>query len=306
MKTIIIVFITFLVSSLVSPLYASIRYQDLSLNYVPKSYQRLNLNSLGNQSTPGDLGSLRKSILLLRTYLDIFVYAYPINSPDIFEIIRDDLNKLYTSIGNFDDLQNVNYTSSDRDKLLNKCLKDKFNYLQDDQGYKFDVYIKSINDKLYYRNKFNLSRDFWGNVSQIPNETLSGYQNIGLLSQGQLENCIQGYTVIVSLNDIWRSSIHEQFHDYRKLIRASVFIPNFFPDVFNRDVSKDANVVYSGYSKFGKVNDVINEYQYYEKKGYQKEADKKMKQVNQMWTDLKSWLNTDFISSLKDLYQNII
>lgn len=283
----------------------SLQFQDLAIKFTPSAYQKVDLDKITNQSLPGDLGSLRKSILLIRTYLDIFVYVYPIGNPDLFEILRGDLDKLYVSLGNFDDEQHWNYTTSDKDKLLSKCLKYKYRFQQDDDKYNFYSFIQQTSDKLYYRNKDELSVDFWGNISQVPNNSLTGYQNIGLLSQGQLQNIISTYEYVTSIDEIWKSKNHHLFHDYRKSIRGAVFIPNFFPDVYSKDVSKYADIIDSAYSKLGKINDQITEYQYYEKKGYLGEANKKEKEIILMWKSLRDWLNSDFIMSVKDILNSI-
>lgn len=286
---------------------SSISYQDLSKKYVLSAYDKIDLSQMSSNSEPGDLGSLRKSILLSRTYLDVFAYAYSSQSPDLFLILRDDLNKGYTDIGNFDDLQHVNYTSEDKDKLLNKCMKWKTSYQNDEGQYNFNRYLNSPNgNNLYPRSKYNLSSDYWGNISQVPNNNLTGYENIGLLSKGQLTNCLSQYSYIISLTEIWEEEYHDLFHDYRKLIRGINFIPNRFPEVYSGNVDKYTSVLDNAYTKFGNLNDLINEYSYYESHGYQREADKKRGEVQLMWSQLKDWMNSEnFVTCVKEILNNV-
>jgi hypothetical protein len=277
----------------------AITYNELSVKYTKAAYSKINLDDLNENSNPGDLGPLRKSILLTRTYLDIFVYSYPtgtsLSNPDIFEILRSDLNKGYTLIGNFDDLHFVNYTSSDKQKLLGKCLDWKSVFASDIGTCNFGKYLSASGSKLYYRNKTELSTDFWGLIPEVPELNLTGYQNIALLSTGQINNCITNFHIIVKLEEIWKDEYHEQFHDYRKLIRGINFIPNYFPEAYKINVGKYTDILQDAYNSFGKLNDIINEYSYYEKKGDSKIASQKRDQVISMWHDLRSWMGTEDI-----------
>ena len=281
-------------------------YMKLS-GMVYKSYNKIDVNFDSN-TKPGELSSLRKSLLMTRSYLDIFCYAYPIgNDQDIFLILRDSLNKGYTEIGDFDDLQHVNATNSDIKKYLDKCLKWKDEYQSVQSKFDIDGYLKSPNDKLFFRNKTDLSKDFWGNVKQVPLYNISGYQNIGLLSKGQIENCLNDYDNVISIDNLCTPETHDQFHNYRKLIRSTILIPSTFDQVYSDDPSTIVSFLIKVHTNFGKINDQINEYEWYIKKGDNQEAQKKKSVVSSMWSDLKNWLNDEnYIPTLKKLYSMII
>jgi hypothetical protein len=281
-------------------------YQELSLSSVIPNFKKLDLSGLNNNTKPGDLKNIRKSILLVRTYMDIFAYCYEFTDPDLFSMLRGNFNDLYTKIGNFDDLSKVNATDPEIQKSLDKCLKCKQVYEDNADKYNFLKYLSTVNNGITFRLKSNLSVDFWGNISEVPKEVLNGYQNIGLLSRGQLTNLLNLYKFIISLDKIWDPVYHDLFHDYRKLIRASVFIPNFFPKVYTEDVTSESDILNKAYAKFGDINDIINEYQFYIKHNDDKIAEKKKQEVERMWSDLKGWLNSEDFDGAVNKMLNLI
>ncbi len=284
----------------------SASYGELAQDHVSSKYNIFlsNLGSLNPNCKPGDLGTLRKSIISVRSFLDIFVYAYNNASPDVFKLLRKELNELYTDIGNFDDLQHVNYSPSDAEKLLKFCLKDKDKFNKNKKEHNYGTYInKPSLDKLYMRDKSELSIDFWGNISALPIETYSGIRNLGLLVKGQLGSLIEAYDPFVNLTDIYERKIHDQFHAYRKLIRGFNFVTSYF-NVFNKTVNYD--VTKEAYGRIGKINDEINEYEFYTKKGNTDKANKIKTELLSDWKDLIYWLDAKKFYNLLNYYLRLI
>lgn len=272
-----------------------VSYPQLSLRYTYSTFLKIDVSIINNNTVPGHLSKLRKQLLLTRTFLDIFAYAYPTGGPvgteggDRFEILRKILNKGYTLIGNFDDLQHVNFTEADRIKLLDKCLEWKGSYLDDIDNYNFKMYLNNVSKNVIVRNKDTLSIDFWGNITAVPTDSLSGYQNLGLLAKGQLNNCIDRYTYTTSLKDIWNKEYHELFHDYRKLVRSINFVADHFPEIYTSSVKNYVQTLEKAYGLLGKINDLINEYTYYVHNGDSGAAAQKQQEIIEKWSDLLKW-----------------
>lgn len=293
----LLIILTTLITLAVLSKTANVSYTNLSLKYTYNAFTNIDTSILNQDSNPGDLGKLRKQLLLTRTYLDIFIYAYPINGTgkyqdvDCSEVLRKNLNKGYTAIGNFDDLQHVNYTKSDRSKLLNKCLNWKSDFNKDIDNYNFKEYLNNVSEVIYLRPKKELSVDFWGNISFIPTRVLGGYQNIGMLASGQLNISLIDYDYTVGLENIWETKYHNIFHDYRKLIRSINFLANKFSEIYSVDVSKYIQHLEKAYTSLGKINDLINEYVYYNKNGDSGKAARKQQEIVDKWKDLRDWFN---------------
>lgn len=299
--------VTIILICLFSVVYGSSTYGDLAKEHNSEKYSTFvgNLGSLTSNVKPGDLGNLRKSIISTRSFLDVFVYAYNNDITDIFKILRKELNKLYTDIGNFDDLQHVNYSPSDAKRLLEICLKDKDKFNKGNKEYNYESYVKNPNlIKLYDRPKSELSIDFWGNITYTPEESYSGLQNLGLLVKGQLENLIDTYHAFINLTDIYDPKTHDQFHAYRKLLRGFNFITSYF-NVFNKTV-EGFTITKEAYSKIGKINDEINEYEYYTKKGNEDKANKIKSQLISDWKGLVNWLDIKKFYNLLNYYLKLI
>lgn len=283
-------------------------YGSLSERYVPKSYNDFTskLSILHDGIKPGSLTSLRRSIIAVRSFLDIFIYAYPLDVDDTALILRKDMNKLYTDIGNFDDLHFVKYDPHDAEKLLKKCLNAKSNYDGHDKKYGYSSYInRPSKDKIHIRDKDKLSIDFWGHIPVIPTEGRTGVQTLGELAKGQLKILLEGYTKFVNLTDVCNKAIHEQFHDYRKLIRGFNFVGSYFDDIFNRTVK--LTPLSDAYHKIGKINDMINQYLFYISKGNNDKAETIKKHLNIDWQQLQLWFNEVHLHDLMvSVYNSII
>jgi len=259
------------------------------------------LPNLTNTSCPGVVKPMRKSLLLARNGLDVFVFAYPgaenmrIGKPpkngDVFTALRDDLDEGYTLVGDFQDLQNVNYTHEDYLERFNACLAWKVTFLVNIDKYGYKAYVLSASTtKLFKRKKGELSKDYWGNVTGRPNLTISGYQNVAILADGQLNNSVNIYTYITNLTDIWDDVYHTQFHDYRKLLRAINFVGTAYSVIYKVDVGDQMDLVNKAYGKFGDLNDLCTEYSYYVSKGNQQKADAIKAQIITNWAALIQFL----------------
>ena len=275
-------------------------YGDLSKTNLGKRYNTFNglLPTLNSGVKPGDLSSLRKSIISLRSFLDVFSFSYP-NSTNTFIQLRKDLNKLFTEIGKFDDLRFVKYKQSDYVRLLDGCIRDKENYLSNSNIYKYDEYITLPSaGTLYYRNRKELSKDFWGDINFVPLYNNSGYQNLALLGRGIVSNLISGYGPFVNLTDIWEKENHDKFHDYRKLLRSFIFVANNFNNIFKN--RPQLGTLSDAYTNIGKLNDLINKYNY--------DKDPSIKKlIISSQISLISWLSrNNFLPSVITLKKDLI
>jgi len=291
----------------------------MALSYVAGAFNKgLGLlSSLDKKSMPDNVKPFRKSLLSARNGLDIFAYAYPETSmkekkgkgdSDVFRLLRKDLNDGYTLVGNFQDLENVNYTKKDFETRLEACLTWKKTFETDISKYNYKSYVQSASTKkLFDRKKADLSRDFWGNVPATPSLSLNGYQNVAVLGGGQIQEAVNYYDATYNLTEIWDTKYHTEFHDYRKLLRSIEFVGTEFPQIFNANVTIELNLIDTAYGTFGNLNDLINEYVYYHTNGDSKKADKKKAEVISSWNTLKSWLTTNnFRSKMATLGTKLI
>lgn len=80
-------------------------YGDLALKSGPTAFNKSLglLNTLNETTMPDFVRPLRKSLLVIRNILDLFIFAYPLQSEknDTFHVLRKDVNDGYTFVGNF-------------------------------------------------------------------------------------------------------------------------------------------------------------------------------------------------------------
>jgi len=255
---------------------------------------------------------MRKQLLASINLIDIFAYAFPVveikeKDMETFEVLRDDLKKLYSAVGKFQDLRAVNFTQQDYDKRLAECLLRKETLLANIVKYSYAQFLQSpVVDKLIDRPKDLLSEYFWGGVPSVPNLNNTGLENVGILAKGQIKVAQDFYEKTVKLEDIWLKKYHKSFHDFRKLLRGIRYVADSFAGIFSRDPVKDLARVDEAYDQFGDLNDEITEYQYYVDRGNQKEAELKLKEIKIMWPKLKDWLHkVEFLKLLQQLHNSI-
>jgi hypothetical protein len=264
---------------------------------------------------------MRKALLFCRNSIDIFAYAYPLSSDaaekkhkqeDVFTYLRTDLDNGYTLVGNFQDLQNVNYTQKDYLQRLTACLSWKTVFVTNIDQYAYKAFVLSASPiKLFDRKKKDLSRDYWGKVPDVPLLNNTGDQNVAILAAGQLTEAVAYYDAIYNLTDIWDTQYHIEFHDYRKLLRAIEFVGTSYAQVYqsqyNTTVTNVLGLVDTAYDTFGDLNDLITEYAYYVQNGNQDKAAQLKTQIIANWATLKQWMTTkDFRNQLATILQEII
>jgi len=273
---------------------------------------------LNASSLPTSVKPMRKALLYARNGLDIFIYAFPVwkakgvfeaKEHEVFNLVRGDLNVGYTLVGNFQDLQGVNYTEKDLEKRLKPCLEWKAQFMANIRRYDYDRYINAISlDKLHDRPKTEMSKDYWRHVKGTPKEALTGLQNMAMLAAGQLTDAITDYHAMIKLEKIWETAYHEQFHNYRKLLRAIYYVGSTFTKIYDKKPSGGGlDLVNTAYGTFGDINDEVADYSYYKEKGDKPMEEKKKAEIVKAWAAFKGWLsNKKFSADLEHLKSALI
>jgi len=305
MSLVLILIISNLLGTIAIPSLTGPSYGELALQNVAKSFVDAvgALPILNDTAQPDSVKPMRKSLLLARNGLDVFVFAYPgadlankkPRQGDVFSYLRDDLDVGYTLVGNFQDLSVVNksgnYSREDYLQRLGACLSWKKNFTIDIEKFAYKAYVLSASTtKFFPRKPHALSRDYWGNVSARPQKNLTGYQNIAILADGQLNNSVNFYDFVINLTDIWDPGYHDQFHDYRKLLRAIFFVGTTYLPIYQSNVTVRMPLVDDAYGKFGKLNDLCITYAYYVSKGNNEKAAEIKQQIIASWATLTQWM----------------
>jgi len=267
-----------------------------------------------NASMPGKVKGTRGPVADFRTIIDIFGYAYPFssdeNSTDIYFVLVDDLTEGHNVLGEYSDLGSVKYTQKDKDALLAKCLAWKATYLNHSTLYDYDTYVKNPSPTLLFsRSKKALSGHFWGNVPQVPLANLSGMQNIASLQDGQLTQIISRYNDFLNYTNIWNAKIHAEFHNYRKDLRYTHQTYSRFRDIYTSasKAKKGLDLVSTTEHQLGPINNRIEEYFYYEKKGNHQKTNQLKAQIQKLWTAEKARLKQEgYLAVLKQIQTLLI
>jgi len=294
-------------------------YGELALKNVEPEFSAFEagLKKFDKNSEPGHVKNTRGPLANARTMLDVFAYAYPSASKadapantDVYLVLIDDLTEGHNLLGDYSDLGSVNYSKSDKEKLLGKCLDWKAKYEKHAKEYDYPKYVKSPSKSaLHTRKKSELSGHFWGNVKEVPSEKLTGIENIALLQYGQLTQVIELYDVFRHYTTIWNEKVHEKFHDYRKDLRYLHQVGKGFKQIYKDEKKgmKAVELADAAEHNLGPINNRIEAYFYYEKKGDKGKAAKLKDEVEKLWKKEKDRLQKeDFLEVLKGARSDLI
>jgi len=301
---------------------ASDLYGELALKYVQPEFSAFEkgLKGLSKKTEPGHVKDIRGPLANARTFIDIFAYAYPTHSrvegdaadasTDVYLVLVDDLTDGHFLLGEYSDLGTVHYSEKDKEKLLTKCLDWKEKYDGHAKKYNYAKFISNADKaKLHERKKSDLSGHFWGAVKDEPNEKNTGLENVAVLQDGQLKQVVDRYNKWRHLDKIWNEKIHEDFHNYRKDLRYLHQVGSKFKHIYKdtKEGLKAVTVADEAEHGLGPINNRIESYLYYVKKGDKGKAEKLKDEVESLWKKEKERLEKEkFVDVLEDARKNLI
>ena len=210
---------------------------------------------------PDGVKSLRVDILAARELIDIFIWAYPNSTSqptmkqgskkvttssarrvlhksrdELILAIRSQLDAGYESLGNFQDLAHslVAYNESDVIEARSACLSWRSSFLNEMLLHGFLGHLSQPSTGvLYHRKRSDLSPLFWGcKGTPTPSISHTGLANLALMTTSMIKNSLEDLPPVIRLPQVHTPKAnHEQFHNYRKLIRSLLAVLQFFPQL---------------------------------------------------------------------------
>ena len=264
-------------------------------------------NKLGlftDETLPHEAKNLRRDIGSFRIYIDIFPYAFEYDEEfDVWSELREDLDKGYEVMGKFKDLfdtqgvdiDDATYDESEVKRYRKKVLKWKKRFLKPVRLtlYKFLLRHPSTTG-IYSRPKDKLSKFFWGGVKIVPDPEINGIQNIAMLIREINNIAIQDYSVVKSVSNLTDEENEEVFHDFRKRVRSTIKLLNYFPEVLIDQGNSDEFIVTMDLikelvSNYGAVNDLITSYHLAEERGQRRKQRRLKRQIKEEFSVVKEW-----------------
>ena len=254
--TFILMIFTFLSGAAANPALSELSFYDLSRLLAPEAYEQTSekvdkfVTEWGQEALPHHVKQikLRKSILKIRTLLDIFAHTFPKcakksckKSTDHWEKARQFLDKGYELIGDYKDIWDVkdlakkpveaeakDYTKEEL-KEIEKKREAVLDWLEEFQTKKTVSRLlewQKENDtiKAPKRKKSTLSQQFWGAVDFSPQPHEAGLGQLRELVETLLKVVLskKHFEAVsrISHKDILEYEKSEHFHDLRKKVRA--------------------------------------------------------------------------------------
>jgi len=277
---------------------------------------KANLQHLTKESLPTTVKDIRKSILFVRDTMDIFVFAYPdVDQKDSTWLkIRTLLDDGYTVIGAYQDLQYSNPSPDDQAKLLKVCLD--WHQEWEDKKKKHN-YADFIQNPLPNRltKPDDLFSYYWKVISKVPKDHLEGAENIARMLHYMNGYSVDTLTKVLLITDPVKLADHEEFHDFRKVLRSIDFVSSFMSfmapySIFQAgfDPTPINTYVEVIRTSFGDINDQIANY-YFEKDHGADPAhlhDLEV-EIDAEWQNVKNNLDTNgFVAQMNALTAGLI
>jgi len=247
---------------------------------------------------PSDVGTFRKSILRLRDLLDVCVFSYETtDKEDKIMDIRRHLDDGYTAIGNFKDLEFVAHTPEEQQNLLLDCLDWARRWTDKSRDHKWDEFFLDPKKEQFQDREYkDLSGYYWKIAEKKPKTYLNGNENLARLTYHMMEFVLNAYHLVVKVKDVTELDNHDEFHDFRKVLRSIDYVATFQPDAGldetiwkeDYDPSTDLETLNEIYGEFGDLNDKIYSYLHDVESGLPKEKlEEEKKKLNAVWEKLK-------------------
>jgi len=276
------------------PSYGQLAKQMLSTEFGKLSAA---LAVITKDTLPHETKDLRKQIGSVRQMVDVFAYAYePTGDPDIFLTLRDELDVGYETMGAFKDLfdgpvangadpANITYKKKDLKKYGDPLLAWLEKFLKPKRlGRYLDLLSEPLLDSIADRKRSKLSRFYWGGVDIKPKPSDSGVKTISRLVHAQLKESKKAYKKTLLIDDLTDYDNEENFHDFRKRVRASLQIINGF-DLGIPPGFAPATLLSETVSRYGDINDFL--ISFHKAKGDKKRELKD--KINASWAVLLQW-----------------
>jgi len=231
--------------------------------------------------------------------------------PDIWRLLREDLNYGYTWIGNYIDLSTVNYSQQVQQAYLEKLLAWKATYEQHAVTHNYSQYI-AVPDptNFYWRNDSELSSMYWGNQTvYTPSPNNTGLANVALLELAMILKHHQRYFVLVSLPNITTVPWANYMHDYKKQIRAMMTVVRWFPQIYNWSspfAQPFMNVSTQCHEVLGYTHSFIIRWLYYNQYGPPEQAANAAVQVDEAFYAMKEYLAKIAWPDQLDLFRSVV
>jgi len=307
-------------------LKSEMKYHELAAHIIPSNIDdlTLELEAFTEDTLPHEAKLLRKSVGKLRSYLELFIFAYPTyGGEDPLRKARKVLDSGYESLGNFKDLFDIKgvpvsdldkspYDMEEVSKRRNIALKWKKKYAKKILSLKTLHYLKNpIPAYIEDRKEKHLPKYYWRVVDFEPQIEETAYSNFLNLGAGLLEESLADYPEVLKIDEIIPYENQEAFHDLRKKVRSVLKLKSYFKGLWSGSCSdsNEAALAKRMVSKFGDLNDKLVALKYLEeqvgkrglesnkKKELQEAIKEKTRLIDGEWLELKKWTEANLIDS---------
>ena len=317
---------------------SELSYSELATNKVSPLFEEMiaQLVEFDKQTLPHEAKALRKLIGKTRAYLDIFSYAFTFDQEfDGWEWLRDDLDKGYEKMGLFKDIfdemgiiiavkdpetgkwsdgvkpKHIEYDEDEVKDARKKVLKWKDDFFYPMKNSFYNYYLKHTTFEIdLSRPKEVQSKFLWGGVDSLPNNSKSGFENVGNLVLQLTVLAEADYEYVKNLESLLDKEHEETFHDFRKRVRYVVKIIGYFPDILLENSTRTMDIIEqltTMVSMFGDLNDRLISYHKAEKEDKKDKMRKIGKEVNKGLENLLEWIEeNDVNNSLRELRTAIL
>ena len=268
---------------------------------------------------PHEAKLLSKEIGRVRSFVDLFSYAYPGSDAfDPWSELRDELDDGYELMGAFKDLYDAQrvddpidavYDADEVAALRAEVLEWRDSLVEPDRLAFYRHYLASAsNSELHERDANELPRFYWREADVEPKKGLTGLENIARLERALLEEAEADLDDTADIGNLLKHDNEVVFHDFRKRLRSALKLIGDFPSIVDPDddPSDELVVLDETVDRYGDLNDTLLAYHRAVDKGDDDEVDELTAEIKRRWDELQDWQkDEDIDDALEDLRRAI-
>ncbi|TWW09483.1 hypothetical protein E3A20_13870, partial [Planctomyces bekefii] len=260
------------------------------------------LGNFNEDTLPHEAKELRKTVLKLRDFIDLFAAVYPVESAnkDTWAKLRADLDQGYEKIGFFKDLFDsqgmtidaAEYDRSELEQRRKPVLKWQKKFLTAAKLAKYRSYLAHpVTDRLEIRESQAESKFYWGGANTAPESHLTAGTNLAKLLVALCEIAAVDHITLADAEKLTNPDDETIFHDFRKRARSVLKILGYFPSLLaeTEQARTSQQTLSELVLRFGEIEDLIVAYHFAKEKNKDRKARELSQEIKRKWKKLRDW-----------------
>lgn len=279
---------------------ASISFQSAASTQLPLKVEQISaaLEFMNDATMPAEVKEVRKALGNVKIELDLYCPLYGEKKyKDVLEL-REHIDEGYEVLGQFKDLYDSEVSAGIPADTKDVVVKRQAALKWRASFEKFLARSQVINllsrPSSKARECLTPPKLLWARLKDVPSADEAFDDVLGELISKLIKGYKKDQKKLIKLDDLFKYSDEERFHDFRKGVRTVLKLIDFYPQLFDRTNANAKLELEELVDQFGSINDLLV--------AYHKASGKKLKslkeQIQTQWQQLQEELEETDLDDL--------